>query len=262
MKILIVDKFFQKRDPAQMDMYVAIAGEHYVTFSTNPIEDVITGNYDILYLGIYHQSLDIDLYRLLHYNTMPVIIDQADNEEWVDRNKIPMGKNIKWVLSRYLPNDRLETYCLQHGFPLALLTWYVNPDRFYTSKEKLYDLSFVCSMYGKRLELSKNIKGHSIITNKSYITGEYFGKDYVDILAKSYMAYMECGRKCMTQKYIEASLADCVLIGDKPLYPENELIVHNHIPDNYTNMVGNRDYVLQTFANRKVFINRFNELLA
>ena len=261
MRILIVDKFFQPRDPAQADMYAAMATEHYVTFSVNPIEDIMCDNYDLLYLGIYHQSLDLDLSQLLFYNKKPVIIDQADNEEWVERNKIKMGVNIKYVLSRYLPNDALETYCHEHGFPYALLPWYVNPERFYTNKDKLYDIVFVGSLYGARNDLSKHLHGYSKVAGKSILSGEFWGDEYKDILSRSYMAYMECGRKCLTQKYIEATLCGCILVGDKPLYPENELKVYDSIPDNYTNLKADTDYILQTFANKKVFLERFNELL-
>lgn len=261
MRILIIDKFFQPRDPAQTDMYAVMASEHYVTFSCSPMEDIMTDNYDLLYLGIYHQSLDLDLSQLLHYNRKPVIIDQADNEEWVERNKIRMRPNIKWVLSRYLPNNALETYCLQNGFPLAQLPWYVNPDRFYTNRDKSHDIVFIGSMYGARNELSQNMQGYSRVAGKSILAGEFWGEDYKDILSRSYMAYMECGRKCLTQKYIEATLCGCVLVGDKPIYPENELVVHESIPDNYTNMESNREYVLRTFANKRVFMDNFNELL-
>jgi hypothetical protein len=261
MRILIVDKFFQPRDPAQTDMYHVMSDAHYCTFSANPMEDVMTDNYDLLYLGIYHQSLDIDLHQLLLYNTKPVIIDQADNEEWVERNKIVMRPTIKWVLSRYLPNDAFEHYCHEQGFPYAWLPWYVNPDRFPVTGNKKYDLSFICSMYGRRKELAENMKGWAVINNKSVIVGEYFGERYAEIMAQSYMVYMECGRQCLTQKYIEASLCNCVLVGDKPHYPENELEVHSSVPENYTNMFSNREYVLRTFANKEWFLDKFNELL-
>jgi hypothetical protein len=262
MRILVIDKFFQPRDPAQTDMYRVMADGHYCTFSENPMEDIMIDNYDILYLGIYHPNLDLDLSQLLLYNHKPVIIDQADNEEFVQRNKIPMSPNVKWVLSRYLPNETLETYCTQNGFPLAFLPWYVNPDRFYVTKEKLYDISFVCSMYGKRKDIANHIKGYCELSeNKSSKVGEFYGREYVDIMAKSYMVYMECGRKCVTQKYIEASVCDCVLVGDKPLYPENELIVYPDVPNDYTNMGGNREYILKTFANKNWFMEKFNELL-
>jgi len=262
MKILIVDKFFQPRDPAQTDMYKAISEQHYATFSSNPMEDIMIGNYDLLYLGIYHPNLDLDLSQLLFYNQKPVIIDQADNEEFVNRNKIRMSTNIKYILSRYLPNEALETYCLQNGFPVTLLPWYVNPDRFYISKDKLYDISFVCSMYGNRKVMAEHIKGYCALSeSKCSKVGEFYGQEYIDILAQSYMTYLECGRKCLTQKYIEASICDCVLVGDKPLYPENQLQVYPSVPENYTNMKGNREYILKTFANKQVFIERFNELL-
>ena len=261
MRILVIDKFMQPRDPAQTDMYSAIASQHYVTFSSKPMEDVMVDNYDLLYLGIYHQAMKIDLCQLLHYNKKPIIIDQADNEEWISRNKIRMHKNIKYVLSRYLPNEALENYCREHGLPLALLPWYVNPDRFYPAEKRAYDVSFVCSMYGRRNEIAEMVKVYGTFDWKSVMVGEFYGDDYAEILSKSYVSIMECGRKCLTQKYIEASLCDCVLVGDKPLYPANELVVYDHIPDNYTNMQGNRGYILKTFANKKVFMDNFNELL-
>lgn len=262
MKILIIDKFLQRRDPAQTDMYSAIASEHQVGFSVNPLEDVIMGNYDLLYLGIYHQTLDLDLCQILFYNTAPVIIDQADNEEFVERDRLlSYAKNIKYVLSRYLPNEVLGVYCDKYGIELKLLPWYVNPNRFTPTKSKSYDLVFIGSLYGVRNDVAKNIESFGYVSGKSVLVGESYGGEYSWILSRSYMAYMECGRLCMTQKYIEASLSGCVLVGDKPLYPANELVVYPTVPDNYANLPSNRDYVLRTFANEQVFLERFNELL-
>lgn len=266
MRILIVDRFFQQRDPAQTDMYAAIAEKHYCTFTSDPMEHVMTNNYDILYLGIYHASIavhnKIDWNQVLFYNRQPVIIDQADNEEFVERDVILKNPaNVKCVLSRYLPNDKLEGYCKDHGVPCLLLPWYVNPDRFYTSDYKKYDISFMGSLYGDRKKIAGLMDGLHSLRGMSVLCGEVYGQQYIDNLAASYIAYMECGRKCLTQKYIEASLADCVLVGDKPLYPANELEVYEHIPDDYTNMGGNREYILRTFANKEVFIKNFNELL-
>lgn len=261
MRILIIDKFFQRRDLAQMDMYSVIAKHHDCIFSENPA-DIFSTNYDLLYLGIYHQSFTIDWDQALFYSRAPVIIDQADNEEFVERDGILRNsRNAKCVLSRYLPNDSFEDHCHKYGAKYALLPWYVNPDRFYVTPDKRYDVTFIGSLYGKRIDLKNMVGNYGSLTGKSVYSGELWGGEYVDALAQSYMAYMECGRKCVTQKYIEASLCDCVLIGDKPLYPANDFVVYDTIPDNYTNMRGNRDYVLQTFANEERFMEIFNRIL-
>ena len=261
MKILIIDKFFQKHDLAQVDMYRVIAEHHKVTFSVNPMADILKDDYDLLYLGLYHQSLenDLDISALLFHNRKPVIVDQADNEEFIQRNQIRADQNIKWVLSRYLPNGEFEGYCHERGLPYAILPWYVNPDRF-PMGEKTNEIAFIASMYGNRNDLAKQIRSMVDVDSTSYIIGEYWGAEYRDILSKSRMLVVECGRKCLTQKYIEGALAGCILVGDKPLYPANQLKVSGFF-DIADNVKYNRDYILSTFANKEWFLERFNELL-
>ena len=78
---------------------------------------------------------------------------------------------------------------------------------------------------------------------------------------------IECGRKCLTQKYIEASLCECAIIGDVPLYPLNELKVlpldFNLMlfPKEMPDIKYNREYILHTFANKEVFLSNIKRIV-
>jgi len=264
MRILLIDSLFQQRDPAQTDMYVLMSTKHKLITDGDIWQHVMKQDYDILWLGIYHHRLTIDWDQVLRYNTKPVVIDQADNEEFIQAAIRYSSLAPVTVLSRYLPHEGLTEYCKQHKFQLKYLPWYVNPDRF-PLFNKTCDVAFICTMHESRLsirdELIRTCKRHGY----TYVIGEYWGNEYAVLLAKCRYVVIECARKCLTQKYIEAALTNTILVGDIPVYPENELKV---IPSNVRFDLSkqdftqhNREYVLNTFANKSFFLNHLNQIL-
>ena len=272
MRILVIDNFFERRDPAMRDMYSLIGKKHTLLFDyvVSPERE----DYDFLWLGIYHRSLDIDFKQLFSHNTKPIIIDQADNEETIQRMELYSGLTNVTVLSRYLPNKPLESKCAEMGFTLKLLPWYVNPQRV-PENFKTCDVAFICSQYGEREKIASLLRYIERKTDYTATIGEYWGKEYLNRLSRCRISIVECGRFCLTQKYIESSLANCVLIGDVPKYPENRLSVidtflfdvvelRNTIKEALTlqrESARNKGYILDTFANEGWFYNHLNSIL-
>jgi len=148
-RILVLDKYVMRRDLAQMDMYFAMeevfdlvyANEQTIYYLINK------GDYDILYLGIYHHVMNVDYNRIFIANKKPVIIDQADNEEKATQKLRYDSIKSKVLLSRYLPNESLSK---TWKGKLKLLPWYIDPSRFKPLKKEI-DASFVCSINGERI---------------------------------------------------------------------------------------------------------------
>jgi len=265
MKILILDRYNQPRDLAQMDMYKAMESDYAITYATDEtIFTEIEKQYDILWIGIYHSVIKIDWYKLFELNKKPVIIDQADNEEFIIRGTIFDDIPNKTVLSRYLPNEEL-----QKRYNVKLLPWYVNPERFYPN-QKTYDVAFICSIYGSRLGMNRVLLKEYIektanYMRLSYITGELFGDAYFNVISSAKFFYIDGSRLCLTVKYIEATLMGCEIIGQKPIYPENEIKVFDNLfvaINGYGKYVTeNREYVMDTFANKQYFLNNVKGII-
>lgn len=276
MRILVIDSFFPRRDPAQTDMYVAMTSEHTIITDNNVMTHALKGDYDVLYLGTYHHRMEIDWNQLLFLNgDKPVLIDQSDNEEFVTTGFKYPSKGDVTVLSRYLPNEELSKFCEDNSLKLALLPWYINPQRipYRELKDKTCDVNYSCSLYGKRLIIKDII--YDVCKNNGYtsVIGEYWGLEYATLLAKSRVFVIECERKCLTMKYIEGSLCNCTIIGDVPLYPKNNLSVIEcslakpaHVEKKIKEALSappndNRQYMLDTYANKAWFMKYFNSLL-
>ena len=272
MKILVIDKYNYQRDLAQMDMYNVLSENYDVIFSNseNLLNFVTEDNYDYLYLGIYHPWCgDIDWDLIFSINKKPIIIDQVDNEGFIGRidSKINyVGDSI--LLSRYLPNNMLERFWKGK---LELLPWYINPDRFIT-QEKEIDIVFVCSINianrigNDRVKMSKDIAEYCNTNKLSYVIGEYYRDTYREIITKSKAMIIDGSRYCLTQKYIEAALSNCLIIGEKPISPPNDFIVTSL--DDFDNnndyriiINKNRQYATETFANKDFFLNNFKNII-
>lgn len=250
MRILVIDKFLQPRSSSQMDMYLAMSSVHDVFLSADPVGDVLRGEYDLLYLGLYHQVIGVDMYQLLRMNSKPILVDQSDNEEFIERNSIPGGATF---LSRYLPNEAFESYCKERGISYAWLPFYVNPDRFNAIKKDV-EYAFICSNFNKRRKRMKDFPSDVFV-------GEFYGWEYIKTLGRARHFIIECSRQCMTQKYIEAALCECILVGDKPLYPRNDLRVYNFGESGFDTIAQNKEYILDTYSNKEWFLKHFNNII-
>jgi hypothetical protein len=256
MKILLIDSLFQRRDPAQTDMYVLMSAKHKLITDNDILMHLIKQDYDVIWLGIYHHRMTIDWDQVLRLNTKPVIVDQADNEEFV-QSGIKYHGDVT-VLSRYLPNENLSKHCKKNRYALKYLPWYINSKRF-KIQEKTCDVAFICTMHPDRENMKEAIILNCKKNGHTFVIGEYWGEEYATLLAKCRNSIIECSRKCLTQKYIEAALVNTNLIGDVPLYPANDLIVGGGIGSDAIRH--NHEYVLSTFANKDYFFNHLNQIL-
>ena len=255
-------------------MYSALSEKYNLIYAnpTNLISLITEGNYDILYLGILHPwHGNINWEQALSINKKPIIIDQADNDGFLARSnsKYIYNDSNCILLSRYLPNRLSDVW----KGKLFLLPWYINPDRF-IPQEKTIDVSFVCMINIKRLgtdrkKMSQDILKYCENNGLNYIIGEYFGENYRKIITASKAMVVDGSRLCLTQKYIEASLSNCLIIGEHPISPENEIktvelnmINSKTINDFNENVQYNRNYILDTFANKEKFLKTFDDIIS
>ena len=74
-------------------------------------------------------------------------------------------------------------------------------------------------------------------------------------------------RYCLTQKYIEAALSNCLIIGEKPTSPSNDFITidlesYDKNKD-YSDIIEfNRNYALENFANDDKFLSNFKKIIS
>jgi len=239
MNILILYDGIKKRDTNQKKIYdyLSITNQLYYTTPLNIFNDLKKiNNIDLIWVDIYHILFNVD-WKKLFLLGIPVVIDQADNEQFVsDKNHI-----IKYlsylsngvICSRYknLPNDKLLNISNKYNIPVKQLTWYFKDGDFneYKNIMKDIDISYICRLNTpKRIKLLSTIKNICIKNNWTYRTGEYWGDEYYNILSRSKIFYTDAssGRPQLTQKYFESSLCGCTIIGDIPLYPENNFKVY------------------------------------
>jgi len=260
MKILIIDRY-DRRDLAQMDMYQLIAKEHDVYFARDDELFSYIHKVNLIWLGIYHQELTIDWASFILYCKCPVIIDNADNEEFEERNDTVPYQFIrnKIFTSRYLPNEAMTRIGVIYKAPVRQLTWYVNPDRMLNYPKNI-DLAFMASLFDARVKLADDIKKIATMQKWTTAIGEYWGQRYVYLLSRSRVVYCDCSRKCLTQKYIEATLCGAVIIGDVPIYPANSLKV---IPASVSNLIPAVREALQSepLTWESPFLSEFNAII-
>ena len=238
MRILVLDRFYQLRDLAQMDIYAAMRRKYNV-FHVAPSEvlrwykDCFIP--DVLWLGIYHQDFGIDL-SILPYlqGDRLTVIDQADNEEFLERiGYMPyMSFRNKVLLSRYLPNKAMAGAGAVIGCEARLMPWYVDASRF-TARAKDIDVAFVCSMYGRRDTVADSLRSMCGENGWTHHIGEAWGHEYADVLSRARVLVVESGRKAFTQKYIEGVLSGCSIVGDMPVFPINNIVMRSCDLDNF-----------------------------
>ncbi len=270
MNILIVDSFSVNRDPAQMDMYRAMEKHHEVAYcNSNEELWLLLPRMDIIFLGIYHSGLPIDWGQFVMTCDKPIIIDNADNEEQV----YTAGKiGYQWMkhkifTSRYLPHTGMEDLAKECNTSVISLPWYIDPKRVLQRGKKTNDVAFMCTQYGKRIKIATEIREMSKVNGWTCITGEYYGPLNIELLGKSRVSVIECARKCLTQKYIEASLCGCTIVGDTPIYPESDIKMYD------SNLASNLEAKikqalgtpliadLSIFADEAVFISNLQKVI-
>jgi len=270
MKILVVDKFVVNRDPAQTDMYRAMEKHFSVTYcSTNEALWLLLPRSDVIFLGIYHPGLDIDWGLLVMTCDKPIIIDNADNEGQIrSAGKIGytwMKKKI--FTSRYLPHIGMTNLASECHTSVMPLPWYINPERVSQRGNKTNDIAFICTQHGKRIKIATEIKEMAKVNGWKCITGEYYGPLNIELLGKTRVSVIECGRKCLTQKYIESALCQCTIVGDVPIYPPSGIKMYgSNLGTDLeakikialkTPLLNN----LSTFADESIFISNLQKVI-
>lgn len=236
MRILILWNGLRRRDLGQENIYYEL-GKRYDIIYTTPdtyLFDVQNIDYDVLWLDIYHCVLNIDWECFVNVIKKPVIFDQADNEYYVNKMNVFIDVISKLssggvITSRYLPNNIIEEYGGKINLPVKQLSWCYDDD-FIKKKsfiDKDIDVSFLCSL---NTPLRKKIREEIIEVcderKIKYMVGDYWGDDYYNILLRSKTFFVSSERKALTQKYFEAILCGCTIIGDVPIYPHNNLKIH------------------------------------
>lgn len=224
MNILIIDEK-NERDLAQYDMYDLLKKDHNLYFSSMSEWELIIDDVDLVWLGIYHQTFNIDWKLFASKCKVPIIIDNADNKEFVEKSiDIPyrLFRN-KVFTSRYLPHKQMSMMGQIYNAPVRQLSWYINPGRF-KAAEKDIDVVFIATMYDSRYKLMQHIQKVCDDNDWTYYLGEDF-ENYSHYLSRAKIFYCDCSRNCLTQKYIEAIYSGCILIGDAPKYPANNIQV-------------------------------------
>jgi len=270
MNILVVDSFSVERDPAQMDMYRAIEKHHEVVYcSTNEELWLLLPRTDIVYLGIYHVGLPIDWGLFVMTCDKPIIIDNADNEGQV-KNAGKIGyqwMKRKILTSRYLPHKGMEDLAIECGTSVMSLPWYIDPERVKQRGKKTNDIAFMCTQYGKRIKIATEIREMAKVNGWKCITGEYYGPLNIELLGKSRVSVIECARKCLTQKYIEAALCGCTIVGDTPIYPASNIKMYDsnlasNLEVRIRQALGNPLLTdLSTFTDEGIFINNLQKVI-
>ena len=265
--MLIIDIFNRKRSPYQNLIYeylekyfkVKKVSKIYSLFSLLSVK-----KFNVVYFGIAHnyihrKAMERSKLHDLHYvlskmtKDQILVVDQADTEffmkdnsgkQRIEFNKYFQGKKI---LLDKLSSNELKKYAEKNNFTLVKLPWMINPEEHkeidLTSKD--IDVTFISTInhgsefHEKRVEILNNL----LILQKErpdlkfYISAPPFypknivyGDDYKKILNRTKIFIAEgSNRLCMTQKYLEAGLAECLIIGDRPLYPENNIFLKDEL---------------------------------
>jgi len=266
-RMLIIDIFDRKRSPYQNYIYDYLE-KHFILKKVNKIyvffSLLFVNRFDIVYFGICHNYIHrkgLERFKLhdLHYvlskmtKDQILIVDQADTEFFMQDNsrkqKIEFSRYFqgKKILLDKLSSDVLKKFADKNNFILLKLPWMIKPEDYkeidLTAKD--IDVSFISTInYGsefhvKRVEILNNL----LILQKQrpdlkfYISAPPFypknivyGDDYKKILNRTKIFIAEgSNRLCMTQKYLEAGLAGCLIVGDKPIYPENNIFIKNDL---------------------------------
>ena len=205
-----------------------------------------------------------------------LIVDQVDNESFIKKNKGKFriiynqyfsGKKI--LLDRYSSRE-LKIFAEKNNFILKILPWTIVSDEYKNTDFNLkdIDITFICTIsegfeyHKKRMAILKNIllmESERTDLNFFVSAPPYYSKnivyrnDYKNILRRSKI-FIVVGpdRLCMTQKYLETGMSGCYLVGDKPLYPANNIFNNNNLMTgveltNYDSLVSELNSVLKKY---------------
>ena len=192
--------------------------------------DVVDTDYDILFLGQYHSRMPEDWEDLFRSNkSRLVVIDCADDDDMIsEEGDIPyeMLSNVM-VVTRSNHDNLMSDYAERKGWKYYVMPFSLCPELMpYFGGFKDIDICMVMDFaegsefHKNRIAVKALMDEWSKIHDLVMVTGTEFD-DYFETLARSKIFITDGSmRKAMTCKYLEAYYYGCILIGDKPLYPE------------------------------------------
>jgi len=114
--------------------------------------------------------------------------------------------------------------CLQKT-KLLYLPWGIDKRKYYSCSKKDIDVSMIMSIdknwkfHDTRVKIADKIKQ---IKHIDYYIENIYGKEYIDKMARSKIFIVDTSeRRWVTQKYLEASMCECMLLGEIPLYEDS-----------------------------------------
>lgn len=233
--ILIID-IRHKRDTFQWNIYKKLRQNNnfniYICQEIDgDIENVMfeinINKIDLIFIGIYHGAFIENSMEYIKKNNIPCIIDSADNEELIINENIPhfiKSGIIDAVITKYLPSPEFTDFFNDLSYDISKLhciEWGVAPIENIRNKD--IDVAFICSIendwaYHTNRKLIKEIL--ETLECFKIFTENVWGEEYKEILSRSKIFIVEGSmRKSMTQKYLEAGISGCLLIGERPIIP-------------------------------------------
>ncbi len=233
--ILIID-ICHRRDTFQWNIYKKLRqNDNFNIYICQEIDgdienimfEININKIDLIFIGIYHGVFLENSIEYIRRNNIPCIIDSADNEELINNEKMPyfIGSGIiNAVITKYLPSPEFTDFFNNLSYDVSKLyciEWGIEPVE--NIKVKDIDVAFICSIednwkyheYRKIIkEILESLEGFKMFTENVW------GDEYRDILMRSKIFIVEGSmRKSMTQKYLEAGISGCFLIGERPIIP-------------------------------------------
>lgn len=242
--ILIID-LCHSRDSLQWNLYKKLRSNgNYNIFISQDINGEISNimfemninKVDLCFIGIYADDFMLNSVNYIKLNNIPVILDQADIEEFCTSAKIKSFLNsnvVKATITRYYPSPRLDSFILSLNLPyefVKCIPWgiEIKPlSHLFLNRD--IDVSLICSITPGWKYHTEREKIKSILFKSEGIkvcAENVWGDEYYNILQRSKIFIVEGSmRQSMTQKYLEGAMAGCLLVGDRPKTPKiaNEL---------------------------------------
>jgi hypothetical protein len=263
-KILIIDKFSKKRDLSQSYVYEFLEKRFECTFKEQILRftpSFFLRKFDLVYFGIYHFDIhekstgkfylmDLNSFISKMKNKQVLVADQVDSEFFLKRNsgskmvRYEKFEGRKFLFERY-SSPELKKFGQEKGFSVKNLPWMIKKEDYgkFDPDKKDIDVCFVCTItpgydyHRRRLNILNNLLSLKktrpelnfyISAPPFYPENAVYGEEYKNILSRSKVFIVEgSDRSCLTQKYLEAGMSGCVLIGDRPKFPEKNIFVEN-----------------------------------
>lgn len=204
--------------------------KHFYYYLEQLVTPAKENDYDVLFLGPYHTRMPENWEEVFKLNRdRLLVIGTGDDTDFLaEDGDIPYSicPNVLLV-TPYDYKGLMSEYAESKGWTCHVMPFSLCPDLMpYFGGFKDIDICMVmdfeekCEHHKTRRIVKSLIEVWGILHDMVTVTGSDF-ETYFETLARSKVFITDgSGRKSMTCKYLEAYFYGCVLIGDKPLYPE------------------------------------------